>query len=77
MAPGIYLYFIISLISLQACLLTNSTVHSTYIVYESKVNLHSQSCRCQKGSLFYLFLKLVQTNFVFSDNIHILHIYRT
>ena len=28
-----------------------------------------------KHSLFYLFLKLVQINFIFSDNVHILYIY--
>jgi hypothetical protein len=28
-----------------------------------------------KGSLFYLFLKLVQINVIFSDNVHIFYMY--
>jgi hypothetical protein len=28
-----------------------------------------------KDSLFYLFLKLIQINFIFSNNVHILHMY--
>ena len=42
-----------------------------------KINLYSLRNRLEKfakGSLFYLFLKLVQINYVFSDNVRILYI---
>jgi hypothetical protein len=43
-----------------------------------KINLYSLRNRLEKlakGSLFYLFLKLVQINFIFSDNVRILYIW--
>ena len=49
-----------------------------YIVVEYKINLHSLRNRLEKlakGSLFYLFIKLVQINYIFFDNIRILYIY--
>jgi hypothetical protein len=39
-----------------------------------KINLHSLRNRLQKlakYSFFYLFLKLLQINYIFSDNVHI------
>jgi hypothetical protein len=42
-----------------------------YIVDKYKINLYSLGNRLEKlakGSLFYLFLKLVQINYTFSDN---------
>ena len=41
-----------------------------------KINLHSLRNRLQKlakYSFFYLFLKLVQINYIFSDNVRILY----
>jgi len=49
-----------------------------YIVAKYKINLHSLRNRLEKLdklSLFYLFLKLVQINSIFFDNVRILHIY--
>jgi len=43
-----------------------------------KINLHSPRKMLEKlgkGSLFYLLLKLVQINYIFSDNVRILYIY--
>jgi hypothetical protein len=48
-----------------------------YIVGKYKINLHSLQNRPEKlasASLFYLFLKLVQVNFIFYYNVHILYI---
>jgi hypothetical protein len=50
----------------------------TYIVVKYKIHLYSLRNRPEKlakGSLFCLFLKLVQINFIFSDNVCILYIY--
>jgi len=49
-----------------------------YIVVKYKINLHSLRNRLEKiakGSLFYPFLKLMQINFIFTDNVRILYIY--
>jgi hypothetical protein len=49
-----------------------------YIVAKYKINLHSLRNRLEKLdklSLFYLFLKFVQINYIFFDNVRILHIY--
>jgi hypothetical protein len=35
--------------------------------------LRNKSENLAKGSLFYLFLKLIQRDLIFSDNIHILY----
>ena len=48
-----------------------------YIVIKYKINLHSLRKMIEKltkGPLFYLFLKLVQINFIFSDNVCIVYI---
>ena len=50
-----------------------------YIVVKYKINLHSLRNRLEKldkGSFFYLFLKLVQINYIFSDNVRILYMHR-
>ena len=50
----------------------------TYIVVKYKINLHSLGKMLQKlarGSIFYLFLKLVHINYIFSDNLRTLYIY--
>jgi hypothetical protein len=47
-------------------------------VVKYKINLHSLRSSLEKltkGSLFYPFLKLLQINFIFSDNVWILSIY--
>ena len=52
--------------------------HCMYIVVKYKINLHSLRNRLEKlayGSLFYLFLKLVKIDFIFTNNIRILYIY--
>jgi hypothetical protein len=49
------------------------------MVVKYKINLYSLRNRPEKlanGSLFCLFLKLVQINFMFTDNVRILYIYR-
>ena len=54
--------------------------YNMYIVIKYQINLHSLRNRLDKlakGSLFYLFLKLVQINFIFTDNVRILYIYMT
>jgi hypothetical protein len=51
----------------------------TYIVVKYKIHLYSLRNRPEKlakGSLYCLFLKLVQINFIFTDNIRILYMYR-
>jgi hypothetical protein len=51
---------------------------NTYIVVKYKIHLYSLRNRHEKlanGSLFCLFLKLVQINFIFTDNVRILYIY--
>jgi hypothetical protein len=51
---------------------------NTYIVVKYKIHLYSLWNRPEKlakGSLFCLFLKLVQINFIFTDNVRILYIY--
>jgi hypothetical protein len=48
------------------------------IVVKYKINLYSLQNRPEKlaeGSLFCLFLKLVQINFIFTDNVRILYMY--
>ena len=43
-----------------------------YIVFKNKINLHSLQNRLEKlanGLPFYLFLKLVQIKYIFSDNV--------
>jgi hypothetical protein len=48
------------------------------LVVKYKINLYSLRNRPEKlvvGSLFCLFLKLVQINFIFTDNVRILYIY--
>ena len=40
-------------------------------------SLRNKPEKLAKGSLFCLFLKLVQINFIFTDNVHILYIYPT
>jgi hypothetical protein len=50
----------------------------TYIVAKYKICLYSLRNRPEKlaeGSLFCLFLKLVQINFIFTDNVRILYMY--
>jgi len=50
----------------------------TYIVVKYKIYLHSLGEMLEKlarGSIFYLFLKLVQINYIFSDNLRTLYIY--
>jgi hypothetical protein len=47
-----------------------------YIVVKYKIHLYSLRNRPEKlveGSLFCLFLKLVQINFIFTDNVRILY----
>jgi hypothetical protein len=47
------------------------------IVVKYQINLHSLRNKLEKmskGSLIYLFLKLVQINYMFSDNVGILYI---
>ena len=49
-----------------------------YIVVKYKIHLYSLRNRPEKlaeGSLFCLFLKLIQINFIFTDNVRILYIY--
>jgi hypothetical protein len=49
-----------------------------YIVIRYKINLlwlRNRPEKLAKGSLFYLFLKLVEINLIFSDNVLILYIY--
>jgi hypothetical protein len=49
-----------------------------YIVVKYQIHLYSLRNRPEKlakGSLFCLFLKLVQINFIFTDNVRILYIY--
>jgi hypothetical protein len=51
---------------------------NTYIVVKYKIHLYSLRNRHEKlaeGSLFCLFLKLVQINFIFTDNVRILYIH--
>ena len=48
-----------------------------YIVVKYKIYLHTLSNRPEKffkGSFFYLFLKLIHINLIFSDNVVILYI---
>ena len=50
-----------------------------YILVQYQINLHSLQDILEKlarGSLFYLFLKLVRINYIFSDNLRTLYIYR-
>jgi hypothetical protein len=50
-----------------------------YIVVKYKIHLYSLQNRPEKlakGSLFCLFLKLVQINFIFTVNVRILYIYQ-
>jgi hypothetical protein len=50
----------------------------SYIVVKYKIHLYWLRNRHEKlaeGSLFCLFLKLVQINFIFTDNVRILYIY--
>jgi hypothetical protein len=50
----------------------------TYIVVKYKINLHLLREMLEKltrGSIFYLFLKLVQINYIFFDNLRTLYIY--
>ena len=54
------------LLSLDGCFGQINTI------YKQEINLHSL---LTKGSLFYLFLKLVQLDFLFSDDVRILSIY--
>ena len=51
--------------------------HNTYSVVKYKITLYSLRNRLEQlanGSLIYLFLKLVQINYIFSDNERILYI---
>ena len=55
-------------------------IGTRYIVVEYEINLHSLRNRLEnlaKGLLFYLFVKLVLINLIFSDNVHILYIYES
>ena len=59
-------------------ILSNLTVVLGFLTLQHKINLHSLRNRLEKlakCSFFYLFLKLLQINFIFSDNVRILHIY--
>ena len=52
--------------------------HYAYIFVKYESNLHSLRNRLEKlnkGSLFYLYLKLVQINFIFDDHVRIMYIY--
>jgi hypothetical protein len=55
-----------------------NVVKGVYIVVKYKYHLYSLRNRPEKlaeGSLFCLFLKLVQINCIFTDNVRILYIY--
>jgi len=48
-----------------------------YIAVKYQINLHllrNRPEKLTKGSLFYLFLKLVQINYILSNNVQILYI---
>jgi hypothetical protein len=56
---------------------TFQDIHNRYIVGKYQIHLHLLGNRTEmlaKGSPFYLFLKLAQINFIFSDNVRILSI---
>jgi hypothetical protein len=60
-------------------LLKNCRSWPWYIVVKYKIHLYSLQNRPEKlakGSLFCLFLKLVQINFIFTVNVRILYIYQ-
>jgi len=52
---------------------------NTIFSVKNKIYLHllrNRLWKLAKGSLFYLFLKLVQINYIFSNNVHILYMYQ-
>ena len=69
----------IDILAVVLIFLTLQDKHNTfflymYIVRNYQINLHSLRNRTEKlnkGLFFYLFLKLVQINYIFSDNVHI------
>ena len=67
----------------KQCPINMINIQYTYIVVKYKIHLYSLRNRPEKlaeGSLFCPFLKLVQIDFIFTDNVRILyiyHVYRT
>jgi hypothetical protein len=52
-----------------------NVVNGVFFVVRYKIHLRNRPEKLAEGSLFCLFLKLVQINFIFTDNVRILYIY--
>ena len=56
--------------------LTLQDKHNIIYTYTLSENIKLFCTHCKTGLLLYLFLKLVQIKFIYTDNVHILSIYK-